>query len=76
MLLWLWYSPAAEAPIGPLAWELPYARMAVEGKTNKQTAKKKKKKKKKPTKKTTLLPEVEAHHGVKKSEKREALQKN
>ena len=20
-LLWLWYRPAAEAPIGPLAWE-------------------------------------------------------
>ena len=24
-LLWLWYRPAAEAPIRPLAWELPYA---------------------------------------------------
>ena len=23
--LWLWSRPAAEAPIGPLAWELPYA---------------------------------------------------
>ena len=21
-LLWLWYSPAATAPIGPLTWEL------------------------------------------------------
>ena len=23
-LLWLWHSPAAVAPIQPLAWELPY----------------------------------------------------
>ena len=25
VLLWLWYGPAAVAPIGPLAWELPCA---------------------------------------------------
>ena len=25
VLLWLWHRPAAKAPIGPLAWELPYA---------------------------------------------------
>ena len=24
-LLWLWYRLAAVAPIGPLAWEPPYA---------------------------------------------------
>ena len=24
-LLWLWRRPAAMAPIGPLAWEPPYA---------------------------------------------------
>ena len=24
-LLWLWYRPAATAPIQPLAWEPPYA---------------------------------------------------
>ena len=24
-LLWLWLRPAALAPFGPLAWELPYA---------------------------------------------------
>ena len=24
-LLWLWYRPAATAPIGPVAWEPPYA---------------------------------------------------
>ena len=25
MLLWLWRRPVAKAPIGPLAWEPPYA---------------------------------------------------
>jgi len=25
VLLWLWHRPAAVAPIGPLAWKLPYA---------------------------------------------------
>ena len=25
MLLWLWCRPAAVAPVGPLAWEPPYA---------------------------------------------------
>ena len=24
-LLWLWHKPVATAPIGPVAWELPYA---------------------------------------------------
>ena len=24
-MLWLWYRPAAIAPIQPLTWELPYA---------------------------------------------------
>ena len=24
-LPWLWYRPVVEAPIQPLAWELPYA---------------------------------------------------
>ena len=28
VLLWLWYRLAAVAPIGPLAWELPYATSA------------------------------------------------
>ena len=28
-LLWLWYRPAAVAPIQPLAWEPPYAVSAV-----------------------------------------------
>ena len=25
VLLWLWFRPATAAPIGPLAWEPPYA---------------------------------------------------
>ena len=34
MLLWLWRRPAA--PVGPLAWELPYAiRLALESKKKK-----------------------------------------
>ena len=41
-LLWLWCRPAATAPIGPLAWEPPYAAGVAQ-----EMAKKKKKKKKK-----------------------------
>ena len=41
-LLWLWYRPAAVAPIRPLAWEPPYAAGAAL-----ETTKKKKKKKSK-----------------------------
>ena len=37
-LLWLWCRKAAEAPIQPLAWELPYATgAALKRQTNKQT---------------------------------------
>ena len=32
-LLWLWHRPAATAPIGPLAWEPPYAAGAALEKT-------------------------------------------
>ena len=39
MLLWLWYRPAAAAPITPLSWELPYA---VGAALKKKKAKKKK----------------------------------
>ena len=51
-LLWLWYRPAAMAPIRPLAWEFPYA-VSVDLKGNKtkqktiQKCEKKKRKKKK-----------------------------
>ena len=40
-LLWLWYRPAAIAPIRPLAWEFPFATSAA------LKSKKKKKKRKK-----------------------------
>ena len=38
-LLWLWYRPAAIAPIRPLAWEPPYAAGVALEKANKQTNK-------------------------------------
>ena len=37
-LLWLWRRPAAAAPIGPLAWELPYIAGAVIKKKKKITS--------------------------------------
>ena len=39
VFLWLWHRPAATAPIGPQAWEPPYATdMALKRqKTNKET---------------------------------------
>ena len=40
-LLWPWCRPAATAPLGPLAWELPYA--AGEALKGQKTEKKKKK---------------------------------
>ena len=40
-LLWLWYRPAAVAPIRPLAWEPPYATDVA---LKRQKTKKKKKK--------------------------------
>ena len=44
-MLWLWYKPAAVAPIGSLAWELPYA-SDVALKRQKKKKKKQKKRKK------------------------------
>jgi len=40
--LWLWCRPAATAPIGPLAWEPPYATGAALEKTKRQKTKQKK----------------------------------
>uniref|UniRef100_A0A8D1GLH7 Uncharacterized protein n=1 Tax=Sus scrofa TaxID=9823 RepID=A0A8D1GLH7_PIG len=40
-LLWLWCRPVATAPIGPLAWEPPYAAKAAQ-ENSKKTKKKKK----------------------------------
>ena len=34
VLLWLWYRPAAAAPIQPLAWKFPYATSAAIKKKN------------------------------------------
>ena len=47
-LLWLWHRPAATAPVGPLAWEPPYATgVALQ---RQKTKKKKRKKERKPAK--------------------------
>ena len=35
-LLWLWCGPEATAPIGPLAWESPYATEAALEKAKRQ----------------------------------------
>ena len=42
-LLWLWCRLAATAPIGPLAWEPPYAAGAALERAKRQKSKKKKK---------------------------------
>ena len=41
MLLWLWCRLAATAPIGPLAWEPPYATGAAQEMAKRQKKKKK-----------------------------------
>ena len=41
VLLWFWCSPAATAPIRPLAWELPFAAGAALEKAKRQKKKKK-----------------------------------
>ena len=38
VLLWLWRRPAATAPIGPLAWEPPYATGAAPKRQKKNVA--------------------------------------
>ena len=40
-LLWLWFRQVAIAPIGPLAWESPYAMGAALEETERQKKKKK-----------------------------------
>ena len=40
-LMWLWDRPVATAPIGPLAWEPPYATGAALEKTKKKKRQKK-----------------------------------
>ena len=46
-LLWLWCRPAATAPIGPLAWEIPYATGAALEKAKRLKKKKERKKERK-----------------------------
>ena len=53
-LLWLWHRQAAVAPIGPLAWEPPYAA----GVALKEQKKKKKEKKRKKLLATPILMAV------------------
>ena len=43
VLLWLWRRQVATAPIGPLAWELPYAAGAAQEMAKKDKKKKRKK---------------------------------
>ena len=40
-LLWLWYRPAAAAPMQLLAWELPYAEGVAQKKKKKERKKEK-----------------------------------
>ena len=49
VLLWLWRRPASTAPIGPLAWDPPYAASAA-------LTKQKERKKKTKQNKKKLLP--------------------
>ena len=46
VLLWLWCRLVATAPIGPLAWEPPYAVGAAQEIAKRHTKKKKKKERK------------------------------
>ena len=52
--LWLWCRLAATAPIGPLAWEPPYAAGAALEKAKRQKKKKERKEKKKEEAATSL----------------------
>ena len=53
-LLWLWRRLAATAPIGPLAWEPPYATSAAQEMAKRQKNKKQKTNKQKNTPRATL----------------------
>ena len=54
VFLWLWCRPVATTPIGPLAWEPPYAAGAAQGIATTTTTKTKKKKQKTKKQKTNL----------------------
>ena len=55
VLLWLWHRVATVAPVGPLAWELPYAEGIALKNRNKQTKKKKKERKRKKEKRKKMF---------------------
>ena len=59
-LLWLWYRLAATAPIGPLAWEPPYA--AGEALEKRQKDKKQKQKQKQTNKQKTRVLKQTDHY--------------
>ena len=54
VLLWLWHRLAATAPIGPLAWEAPYATSEDLKKRKEKKRKKKRKEKKRKGKKKSV----------------------
>ena len=58
-LLWLWLRLVAVAPIGPLAWEPPYAAGSGPRKGKKTKKKKKKRKEKKRQRTITQIREKE-----------------
>ena len=62
-MLWLWRRPGATAPIGPLAWEPPYATGSALEKAKRQKDKKAKKKKKRKLRKVNQF--AKSHIGRK-----------
>ena len=56
--LWLWLRRAATAPIGPLAWEPPYATGAAPKRQETKTKPKNKKERKKKENDLPLKPEL------------------
>ena len=65
MLLWLWRRPAATAPIGPLAWEPPYAMgAALEKAQRPKKTKKLTEKTKNKNKKNTQNRVIQGHTAV------------
>jgi len=57
-LLWLWHRPAAIAPIGPLAWEPPYAAGAALEKAKKKKREREREKKEEGADFCTISPRI------------------
>ena len=65
--LWLWCRPAAIAPIGPLAWEPPYATGVAQEMAKRQQQQKKDEFRVEPVcvlAKNTILPRLEASFNI------------